>query len=538
MSAVRDLVPLPGSAKRPLANARAIGPSAPDQPIEVTIVIKPPAAAQRSTALRSALAGGVAGRPFLSREEFATNFGASATDVQRVEEFAQAAGLEVRDTNPARRTVTLVGNAAQMGAAFGVDLQDYQLPDGSTYRGRSGSLKVPASLAGIVESVLGLDDRQQARPHFQLLSQLRVITRRPLVTATAFTPLQIAQLYDFPSQGNAGVPLDGRGQCIAIVELGGGYIEADLAAYFAGLGVPVPKVITVGVDGAGNQPGSDADTEVMLDIEVAGAVAPGATIAVYFAPNTSRGFYDAITTAIHDTQNRPSVLSISWGAPEGAPDWTTATMQSYNKAFQDAATLGVSICCASGDSGSSDGRTDGRPHVDFPASAPYALACGGTKLAGSGRQIASEVVWNEDPTTSATGGGVSVSFPLPSWQAKARVPAPANSRRKNGRGVPDVAGDADPATGYEIRVNGANTVVGGTSAVAPLWAGLIALFNQCLNRPVGCLNPTIYTDAYKAAFHDITSGNNGNYKAGPGWDPCTGLGSPDGTAIVNVLQGP
>jgi kumamolisin len=474
----------------------------------------------------------------MSREEYAASFGISDADLQRIQEFAQRAGLTVRDTNRTRRTVVLAGTVAQMNAAFGVNLQDYQLPDGSSYRGRSGVAKVPADLAGIIETVLGLDNRPQARPHFQPLGWLRRGRGMPLiaagVAATAFTPIDVARLYDFPLQFN-GTPLNGQGQCVGIIELGGGYVQADLDAYFAEMGVQSPAVTAVGVDGGANQPGSDADMEVMLDIEVVGAIAPGARIAVYFAPNSSRGFYDAITTAVHDQQNQPSVISISWGSPEGQPYWTTREMQSYSKAFQDAATLGVTICCSSGDRGSGDGVQDGNPHVDFPAASPYALACGGTKLEGAGGAIQSEVVWNEDPTSSATGGGVSTVFPCPTWQAQATPPS--GSPPMTGRGVPDVAGDADPVTGYKIRVNGANTVIGGTSAVAPLWAALIALCNQCLNRSTGYLNPKIYSQAFVSAIRDITSGTNGAYNAGPGWDACTGLGSPDGAALLKDLQG-
>ena len=191
----------------------------------------------------------------------------------------------------------------------------------------------------------------------------------------SFTPTQLAQLYNFPSG------VDGHGQCVAIIELGGGYRLQDLTAYFAQLGVAMPRMKTVAVDGAHNHPTGDPsgpDGEVMLDIEVAGALAPAAQFVVYFAPNTDRGFLDAIKAAIHDHQNRPSVISISWGGPESS--WTAQALQVYDQAFQEAAALGVTICCAAGDDGSSDGISDGYAHVDFPASSPYVLACGGTHL--------------------------------------------------------------------------------------------------------------------------------------------------------------
>ncbi|MFZ0215454.1 MAG: S53 family peptidase, partial [Candidatus Dormiibacterota bacterium] len=317
-------------------------------------------------------------------------------------------------------------------------------------------------------------------------------------------------------------------------ELGGGYQQSDLDSFLQSAGVAAPTVVAVPVDGASNSPSGDtgADVEVALDIEVVGAVAPGVKIAVYFAPNTDQGFYDAVTTAVHDQQNAPSVLSISWGQAESA--WTTQAMDQMEQAFQQAAVAGVTVCVAAGDSGSSDGVNDGQAHVDFPSSAPHALACGGTSLTAQGTTWRSETVW--DAGGGATGGGISAHFPLPSWQASAQVPPSANPGGAAGRGVPDVAGDADPATGYEIYVGGATQTVGGTSAVAPLWAGLVALCNASRGKAVGFLGSLVYPMLGTSAFHDVTTGTNGAYRAGAGWDACTGLGTPDGTALLAGLH--
>jgi kumamolisin len=215
-------------------------------------------------------------------------------------------------------------------------------------------------------------------------------------------------------------------------------------------------VTAISVDGGQNTPTGSIDGpdgEVMLDIEMAGGVAQQASIAVYFTPNTDQGFYDAISQALHDTTNNPSVISISWGGPESS--WTTQSLTEFNTLLEDAATLGVSVCIAAGDNGSTDGVTDGLQHVDFPASSPYALACGGTKLVASGGSISSEVVWNETANgEGATGGGVSAVFPIPDYQANANVPPSVNPGHFVGRGVPDVAGDADPVSGYEVYVVG------------------------------------------------------------------------------------
>ena len=517
---------IPGSERAPIAGARTTGKVMTDERIEVSVLVRP-ASGQRDVVDSEALVDKPpAQRQYLSRDEFAKRHGAAAADIAKVAEFAKARGLAVVEANAARRTVVLSGTAAALGEAFGTTLQQFE-HDGGTYRGRTGALSVPANLEGVVEGVFGLDNRPQATPHFQVLgTDPSAIARAP---GASFTPPQLAALYDFPTGA------DGSGQCIAIIELGGGFKPADITAYFGGLKLPVPHVKTISVDGGRNHPtnANSADGEVMLDIEVAAAIAPKATIAVYFAPNTNQGFLDAITTAVHDNVNKPSVISISWGSAES--NWTAQSMTQFDKAFQAAASMGVTVCCASGDNGSADGVGDGKAHVDFPASSPFALGCGGTKLTVSGTSISSEVVWNENAKSSATGGGVSGFFALPAYQKNAKVPVVAGGS-KAGRGVPDVAGDADPNSGYRVRVDGQSLVIGGTSAVAPLWAGLIALMNQKLGKPVGYLNPLLYGSVVgKGAFRDIINGNNGSYSAAAGWDPCTGWGSPVGSKLLKAL---
>ncbi len=517
---------IPGSERTIMPGAKAVGDVTPDERFEVTVRLRSKAP------LRSLANGDVyddkqpAQRQYLSRDEYAAGHGADPQDIAKIAEFATAHHLAVVESNAARRSVVLCGTATTLSAAFGVTLQQFE-HEGGTYRGRTGSISVPANLAEVVEGVFGLDDRPQASPHFQRLHPEGEIVSR--AASASFTPPQLASLYKFPAG------LDGSGQCIGIVELGGGFKPTDIKTYFTGLGLPVPAVKAIRVDGGSNHPtnANSADGEVMLDIEVAAAVAPKAVIAVYFAPNTSQGFLDAITTAVHDSVNKPSVISISWGSAES--NWTAQGMTQFDQALQAAAAMGVTVCCASGDNGSSDGVADGKAHVDFPASSPFALGCGGTKLTASGQTISAEVVWNANPTSSATGGGVSGFFPLPAYQSTAGVPPAANA---GGRGVPDVAGDADPASGYQVRVDGQNLVIGGTSAVAPLWAGLIALMNQKLGHPVGFLNPLLYGSlAGRGLFNDIVAGNNGSYSAKPGWDACTGWGSPIGSKLLQALGG-
>jgi kumamolisin len=518
---------VPGSERHAMADAHAIGPAAPDERFEVTVRVRAKTTRQ-SLAAGGALADELpAKRRYVSRAEYAQTHAADPADLARVATFAGDHQLAVVEASAARRSVVLSGTVQAFNQAFGVDLQQMEHPNG-TYRGRTGSISVPGELAGIVQGVFGLDDRPLADPHFQ--ARRSFVGRRAAQTSNvSYTPVELAKLYDFPAG------LDGSGQCIGIVELGGGYRPADLKAYFKNLGLTQPKVKTVRVDGGRNHPtnANSADGEVMLDIEVAAAVAPKAHVVVYFAPNTTQGFLDAITTAIHDDKNRPSVISISWGSAEST--WTQQSLQQYDEAFQAAAALGVTICVAAGDSGSSDGVGDGEPHVDFPASSPYVLACGGTKLAVANGKISSEVVWNEG-TMSATGGGISSAFARPSYQSGVHVSPPPGSGTFAGRGVPDVAGDADPETGYEVRVDGQQFVIGGTSAVAPLWAGLVALINQKLGaHPVGYLNPLLYGSLAGKVTRDVKQGNNGAYAAAAGWDACTGWGSPDGGKLLAAL---
>lgn len=521
-SAPKDSARIPGSRREPLPGSRQIGPINPGEQIEVSVYLKPRSDHKMAAEMAQQ---SPQQRLYLSREEYANQYGAASEDLTKIEDFAHEYDLTIVKVDEARRVVELAGTAASFQAAFGTELHEYEHETG-TYRGRTGELHIPAELESIVEAVLGLDNRPQARSHRRRLES--GIQSR--AAATTYTPPQLAKLYNFPTQGN------GAGQCIAIIELGGGYRRTDLSNYFKRLGIPLPSVVSISVDGGRNAPSNanSADGEVLLDIEVAGAIAPGARIAVYFAPNTDRGFVDAITTAIHDTRNKPSVISISWGAPESG--WTGQAIQAMDQAFQSAATMGITVCCASGDNGSSDGLTDNLAHVDFPASSPNALGCGGTRLDSANGTITSEVVWNE-PSGGATGGGVSDVFPLPAWQNGVGVPPSTNPGGRVGRGVPDVSGNADPATGYQVLVDGQSLVFGGTSAVAPLWAALIALLNQQLGKPVGYLNPVLYQKTLQAgAFRDITSGNNGSYQAGPGWDACTGLGSPNGAQLLKALQ--
>jgi kumamolisin len=513
-------VPLPGSERSPAAKARPAGRLDDSARIEATLVLRHRAAIPDTL---------IVGPATVSRDDLATRYGADPADVDLVRSVLTRQGLQVTQVDTGSRRIKVSGTVAQLAAVFGAQLSQVTSPSPTggapvEYRHREGGLRLPAELAGVVTAVLGLDDRPQARPHLRLA---------PKAAQGGYTPPQLGKIYNFPANTT------GRGQTLAIIELGGGFARADLDAYFGALGMPTPAISAVGVDGAANTPSRapmGPDGEVLLDIEVAGALAPDASQVVYFAPNTDQGFLDAISTAIHATPT-PTALSISWGGPEDA--WTAQARTAIDQALADAAALGVTVCVASGDAGSDDGVGDGNTHTDFPAASPHALACGGTHLNADAATTTwkGEVVWNDGD--GATGGAFSRDFPLPAWQKKAGV------NGHTGRGVPDVAGDADPNTGYRVRVDGQDLIFGGTSAVAPLWAALTCRLAESLGRPLGLLQPALYAGATPGhtapGFHDITQGNNatagnGDYAAAPGWDACTGLGTPDGTALLNTLS--
>lgn len=545
---------LAGSTKHRMPNAEVVG-EVPSVEFRVTVTVRRqnelPSIEEQSKRKPGE-------RTYMTHEEHAAQHGADPADIAKVEEFARENGLRVTNSNASQRTVTLSGTADAYSEAFGVQLKMYKSGE-VAYRGREGDILIPENLQGIVTSVTGLDNRPFAKPHYRILrgsahaagagaSAAAHSTAAAASVPAGFTPPQLASLYNFPKN------FDGTGQTIAILELGGGFHAQELTTYFQNLGIAKPPSVTAATypNGGTNSPGTNAldpnnpDVEVMLDIEVCGSIAPGAKIIVYFAPDaTDQSFLGVMSAILGDTVNKPNIVSISWGGPE---DEATAQFKNaFDQLLRSAAHLGVSVCVAAGDSGSADfasddSNWDGKAHVDFPASDPFALACGGTQLSASSGAISKEVVWH-DGANDGTGGGVSRFFALPSYQQNAGVPPAADPAGPVMRGVPDVSGDAAPASGYRIVCDGTSfpdpsqgiPPVGGTSAVAPLWAGLIARINQGLNKPAGFINPLLYAGPANTAFRDITEGDNGDYKAGAHWDACTGLGSPNGQSLLQAL---
>jgi kumamolisin len=482
----------------------------------------------------------MAERKYLTHQELEEQHGASQEDLDKIEHFAQEHDLMVVHRSAAERSLVLKGKLGDLLAAFRADVQLYHHGTG-TYRGRRGEIMLPEELSKIVTGVFGLDTRPKHRePHRQKSAAQGGPGGQNGVVATDF-----ATRYHFPTALN-GTALDGTGQTIAIIELGGGYRSSDLRVFFKEIGMAAPQVSSISVDHAGNDPttADSADGEVMLDIEVAGAVAPKAKFAVYFAPNIGdKGFLDAISAAVHDSQRKPSVISISWGGPEVSTD--QQGLKTYHELFAAAGVLGITVCVASGDHGTADlhsSNWDGKIHVDHPACDDLVMGCGGTQI-----DSGNDVVWNDGTRFDvnapggggwASGGGISETFPVPAYQKDAKIPVSIDTG-KPGRGVPDIAMSA---TNYFTRVDTSEAASGGTSAVAPLMAALVARLNQAKKKNVGFLNPFLYSHVANGVVHDVTSGTNAikdtikGYDARPGWDACTGLGTPDGAAILKNLR--
>ncbi|MDQ6856696.1 MAG: S53 family peptidase [Candidatus Dormibacteraeota bacterium] len=472
-------------------------------------------------------------RRYLSAADLTGAHGSDTDDVAAVTRWAVRAGLRVRAGHAPTTTLEVSGSLGALARAFDVTLERHREWDAATgavavYRDHAQELSVPAELDGVVTAALGLSNRPIGRPRLAVLPRGRRATY-------SYTPEELARIYDFPvlDNGGAGVRIT-----VGIAELGGAVYRPDLAAFAARN--PRLRIVEEAVNGWG--PTSDPfgpDTEVALDWQVIAGMlthcAPEADvlIVIKYAPNTDRGFSNLEASFATDGRDY-SAVSTSWGAPEDR--WTPAAMEAMDRAFQLGALRGIVHSVAAGDNGSTDGRGDGRQHADHPASAPHAVACGGTRLiAENGRRITEET-WNElRRGQGATGGGVSEHFGVPRYQAQADIrPVCANDGR-HGRGVPDVAGNADPLTGYVIHHRGVDTVVGGTSAVAPVWTALFAVASAASGHRLGDVLPALY-GARGVGFTDVTVGDNGAYAAASGWDAATGLGVPYGRGLCATLR--
>lgn len=470
--------------------------------------------------------------------DFENSFGASPEAISTVERFVNNYGIKVEEKNKKCRMIILNGSVGAFNQAFNYN---------PVYINNTFShckYQIPTSLKDIVDGILDfhnipLCERKQ-KWRWIIQSLANVFFR----IGSQLYPPDIAKLYNFPDG------VTGKGQSIGIIQMGGGYKREYLEEYFGKINSSIkPNIsdvyVKVGDNVGKNDPGKKFmdDFEVYQDIEIIGSIASDSQVNVYFAPNSELGFLTALQQAVHDEKNN-SVISISWGDPE--ENWRynhQYLMEAFNKTLMEAALKGITVCAASGDRGSNDGIHDGLCHVDFPASSPYILSCGGTHFKKKQNKISDEIVWNDfHRLLGATGGGVSNYFEVPNFQTEINIyPKSADTSRGTsgffGRGVPDVAGPASLFSGYILQVHNMKLPGGGTSSAAPFWASLIALLNEKLNTRIGYINPLLYkNEILDNVFHPIIKGNNGKYKAGSKWNPCTGLGSPDGKNLFEKLS--
>ena len=469
-------------------------------------------------------------------------------NLSKTSEFAGAQGLRVLEISTAARSLSVAATVADFEKAFHVELMDVE-HEGSSYRRFAAPPSLPPEMRDLIVGIFGLRGRpMRSRPRVHHANS----------TEPFWTARDLARAYHFPEEVN------GAGQVIALLEFGGGFDTADLDAFFAAQGLTSPRVTVKSIAGAENQPcvadavqlflqviegkrdqaacdpalleAAQGTIEVTLDVQIAGALAPGAELVVYMAPSTEDGIFQALSAAIHDENPRVDVITMSWGEPE--PAVSLAQSNAITQLLEDAVARGITVCASSGDFGAYDDPQSKQICVNFPASSPLVLACGGTTVQRSEESIEKETAWNCGPhgMTAATGGGVSSRFARPEWQKTEPMPAAPNGLA--GRGVPDVAGVADPHNGCEILVKGIRCSAFGTSAVAPLWAALIARCNQAAGQRLGDVHTAFYQLAQSGSspFRTIDEGDNGYYRAAAGWNACTGLGTPHGAQLLDALR--
>jgi kumamolisin len=483
-------------------NSVAIRRTNPNKWIELTVGVRRLKQLPDLSALEAKSPGE---RQYMTRDQLRTEYGSDPAAIAKIEKFAADHDLVVTRNEPASARLGIAGTVASVSQAFGVKLLNYKHPKLGDFYARTGPVALPVEVARAITGVFGLNNHRVMH---------RLPRSRQKVDAVAsfsktrpwFIPTELAGIYNFPDA-------DACSQCIGLLEFGGGIEHSDVAAYFQKIGLPAPNVQIVAVDGVSTDPTADPDStgEVMLDVDIAGALAGGAKVAVYFSTFDEKGLIDILSTVINDQTNDPSVLSVSWGWDENQPFnngilWSAAAIEHVNHSLLAVAHLGITVCVSTGDDGSESQIQDGHAHVNFPATSPYVLAVGGTTLharKGTNDQMAvTEVVWNDGPE-SGGGGGVT---PIPSWQ-EGRVPRSINPGSFAGRAIPDVAANADPNTGYLVMNGGQFGIVGGTSASAPLWASLVSRINALNGARAGNFNALLYTTIGPAgALRDITSG--------------------------------
>lgn len=455
-------------------------------------------------------------RKYLTAAELHAQFSADTNASAALIDYFQSHQLKIANENTTRRTITISGALGDFQQAFGIGFTDYQNEQGQSYRMHNEEPIMPEELKSLISYIEGLHNMPPVRSRADAEAE----TASKTTAETAFlgyTPLEIAEAYDFPEG-------DGEGETIGIIELGGAYIPSDMEKYFSDLGMSVPNIQTVGTD---KNDSIANDLEVTLDIQVVGALLPKATMVLYYGSS----LITAIKEAIYDPNHKPSVLSVSWAGSEF--NYSVAELNEMNQLCYQASLMGITIVAASGDQGAYNSKN--YLNVSVPSSLPFVLGCGGTRLTIADGQNQEEIIWNELATKrGASGGGFSARFPVPSYQANAV--ANYHFYKTNSAGVPDIAANADASSGYKTLYNGHYFAEGGTSAATPVWASLLVRLNQNLGCRLGFVNEVLYKYAGTEMFRQVIEGNNGFYQGAPYWNPCTGLGSPKGKAILTALR--
>ncbi len=448
---------------------------------------------------------------YLTKAQFQARFGRTNAEVKQVKDYLSSQGLTVGKVHSGNLLIDATGTAAQLEKAFGTQLSTWKdKASGRAFYANDSAPTLPSSIASMVSDISGLNSH--------------LVLRHSAVNVTphngpggGYTPAQIKGGYSVPSS------LNGSGQRIGLVEFDG-FQQSNITTYDNNYSLGSPAATVSKVDG-GSGALSDGQVEVELDIEVLNAIAPKANVTVFEAPNSDAGeadMYQAIVDSGIPT------TSISWGAAE--TQRTASNMDSVDSILEEGAAEGQGFYAASGDDGSDDAG-DGGESVDYPASDPFVTGVGGTTLT-----VTSANAWSKETAWSGGGGGVSQEFSIPSWQTGVEKAAGGGMRQ-----VPDVSALANPTPGVSVFSQGSWFPVGGTSAAAPEWAAFGALVNQQAaangEANLGFANPALYATGGGSGFHDITSGSNGAFSAGSGWDFATGWGSYSASTLASRLLG-
>lgn len=537
-----NLIAMKGSRPAIMQTARAMEPVKSSETIRIAFTLPVRNQAILSETLRHLYTpGDTAFGAYLSPEEFAASFSPTQADYDALIKFVKSQGLTVVGTHSNRLLLDVSGPASVMERTFTTKLRQYQTPSGRIFRAPESDPFLPASIASKVTGVTGLDNASVWKTHLVERSSLQslLVPHGGTGPGGGLAPSDIKTAYNL-----AGTSLNGTGQTLGLFQLDG-YTASDIAQYETTFGLPSVPLQNVLVDGVTGIPSTGANSgagEVTLDIELQIAMAPGATkVIIYEGPNSNAGVLDTYNRIA--TDNLAKQISTSWGLAEGSN--SSSALNSENTIFQQMAAQGQTIYAASGDSGAYDNGSS--LSVDDPASQPFMMGVGGTRLTtnGAGGSYVSEKTWNGGSIAAGGGGGgISGFWAIPTYQSGIVSTASKGSTTK--RNVPDVSLNSDPNTGYSIYYSGQWVVYGGTSCAAPLWAGFTALVNQqrvanakpVLGDPHAALKTIGTGTAYGTSFHDIADNStNLFYPAVTSFDDATGWGTINGLGLITSLSG-